>query len=881
MTTLASAPVQSDPDASGPDAGEGGGRRVLTWIATNRLFTMTLAVGFAMRVIVMVAYPPALEFFGDSPSYLLASDHLGRVDIWHPPGYPVLLRIVSITGSLAVLTTLQHLLGLVAAFVVYRLARRLGTGAVGGTIATLPLLLDAYQLDVEQFVLSETLFIVLLVAAISAALRINDSKGLRLPITLGVLLASLTLTRTVGLFVAVAVGIVLVVQRVGARRLFAASVAFAIPVLGYALAFNASYGAFGLQGYSGRYLYGMVAPYATCSGDQRQDAGRILCPSLPTYARPGLNQYVWESRDYNRLTGTEIERSAAAGRFARRVIRDQPGATASVVAHNFAHYFDPGRDTGVRDWFAQSWQFPLPGRAPAWNISPAIMGFHRDIEHGTIRVGPARFLRDVQDYLYTPGPLLLAAIVLVLIVGVRRRAPRPARHGIVLLAGTGLLLLIVPSATAGFDWRYLLPAQTLLVPAGVIAARSLVTELTWRRPIWVRRWRLPAIIGAAAVFTTTVAVSPSIAEQRIQPGPANAVPWTASVSSSLAVRIGRPSIDTTDCLRTNAGYRTAAVASFPVTATHHGAGETLVEPADFSVAGQDPYQSVIVANPDLPALLPSAVLSSRFPRLSGRLYVQVFAERGRLRYVDPLGHGAAAWTFRLPDESMTQHVGRTCKPAPPPPLPGPRLARLAPFTISPQQLIFFGPAHRLPPIGTTYDVRWLSRSPTRHAGVWQFPPAWQRTGVRSLTLSNLQAGVTYCFSARTHRPSGRTTSWSTPRCATRLADDTALAATAGWRRFSGSSGFYGETYTATRQSGAILSAAGSARRVAVAAYRCPGCGTLEILIDGHIVKRLDLNSRAQQGVFTWISHRHRLPGRVELRSFGTGLVAVDAVGLQP
>ena len=59
------------------------------------------------------------------------------------------------------------------------------------------------------------------------------------------------------------------------------------------------------------------------------------------------------------------------------------------------------------------------------------------------------------------------------------------------------------------------------------------------------------------------------------------------------------------------GHRTAAVASFPVAATYRGSGSALVEPADFGVAGEDPYQTVYVANPDLIGLLPSAVLSSR------------------------------------------------------------------------------------------------------------------------------------------------------------------------------------------------------------------------------------------------------------------------------
>jgi len=423
----------------------------------------------------------------------------------------------------------------------------------------------------------------------------------------------------------------------------------------------------------------------------------------------------------------------------------------------------------------------------------------------------------------------------------------------------------------------------LLAPAGVVAARSLVAASTLRRWGWLRRWRAAAVVGGIAVAATTVAVSPSIATQHVQSGLATLVPSTATVSPALDVHVGRPRVDDTDCTRTNTGYRTAAVASFPVVATHHGGGDALVEPADFDVAGEDPYQTIYVANPDLPQLLPSAVLSAGYPRLAGRLYVRVFAEQGRLAFVDPLGAGAAAWKFRLPNVVKAAHVGRPCKPAPPPPLPAPRFAPIAPFTTSSQQLVTYGPAHQLPPIGTTYDVRWLSRTPTDHATSWHLPPAWQHAGVRSLTLSNLQPGVTYCFSARTHRPSGRTTVWSLPRCVTRLADDTELSATAGsWRRFTGSTGFYDGTYTATRQPGAALAVPGTARRLAVVAYRCPGCGVLDIFLDGRRVHRLVLDSsRAKRGVFTWISRLHDQPGKVELRASGRGLVVVDAVGLRP
>src|SRR5947209_4237898 len=146
--------------------------RVAAWIRANRLFTAALAAAGVLRLIVVIAYPPALEFYGDSPSYLTASRHPFSLDIWHPFGYPLMLWLLSPLRNVAVVTVLQHLAGLVAAWLVYRLVRSLQVGSMGATLAATPLLFDAYQLDVEQYVLSDTVFTLLVVIAITLTARL-------------------------------------------------------------------------------------------------------------------------------------------------------------------------------------------------------------------------------------------------------------------------------------------------------------------------------------------------------------------------------------------------------------------------------------------------------------------------------------------------------------------------------------------------------------------------------------------------------------------------------------------------------------------------------------------------------------------------------------
>src|SRR5947209_16635261 len=149
-----------------PDGGTIG-RRLVQWIAANRLFTAAFVLGFVLRLLVFIAYAPALQFTGDSPSYLTASRAPLQLGIWHPFGYPLLLWVLSATHEIATITLLQHLMGLASALLIYRLVRSLGVGSLGATLAAAPLLFDAYQLDVEQFVLSDTPFTLLVVAAMT------------------------------------------------------------------------------------------------------------------------------------------------------------------------------------------------------------------------------------------------------------------------------------------------------------------------------------------------------------------------------------------------------------------------------------------------------------------------------------------------------------------------------------------------------------------------------------------------------------------------------------------------------------------------------------------------------------------------------------------
>src|SRR3954453_18356041 len=531
------------------------------WVRQHRLFSAALAAGAVLRVLVAIAYPPALEFFGDSSSYLAASQHPFRVDLWHPSGYPILLWVVSATRSLAVLTTLQHLIGLLTGLLVYRLVRRLGVGPVGATVAAAPVLFDAYQLALEQFVMTETLFTFLVVAAMSLTARLMRAPTTACAIGLGAVLGAASMTRTVGIGISAVLLLSLLIARVGLSRIAAVAIVCAAPVGAYALAFHASFGVYAVQGYGGRYLYGIVAPFASCDRRALPAAQRPLCPSLPTYARPGSNQYVWLEYLLDPLPGTPIQRSQIAGRFANKVLAHQPGEAVDAMAGNLLHYFEPGREVGPRDWFVGSWQFPAPDVSPAWNIKPATLGYHPDDRvHGHVVVGLAQLLRAYQRVVFVPGPaLLLAMLAAALAFALRGNAGR--RRVTLALTLTGIVLLAMPAVSAGFDWRYLLPAQAVLIPAGVLAAREL--RAPTRRALGRFTPLVVAAVGVALV-ATGLSTSSFYAESSLKADATATVPATQSIAGHADVHVGKGVLLGVKCFENAEGQkRLYGLAAFP------------------------------------------------------------------------------------------------------------------------------------------------------------------------------------------------------------------------------------------------------------------------------------------------------------------------------
>jgi hypothetical protein len=468
--------VESSPDASGQPF-ELWSRPPLSWLKRTKrhpIFIGALVLAAGLRVIVMLAYRPALIFHGDSFGYLANAQNLVP-DPMRPIVYPLLLHVLLPFHNLMVVTGVQHVMGLATGVLVYALLRRLGARQILATLGAGPVLFDAYQLNIEHYVLTEPLFELLVVGAIALVVW-PKRASLASCLVAGLLLAAAGLTRTVGLVLIFPLVAYALITGVGPRRAVALTMAFLIPLLGYATWFNKDNGPFALTSFDGDWLYGRVAQFADCTGLQLPPYERVLCESIPTATRLGPNFYVWSGKSpIHRLHPPRgVSKDAALRDFAIRVILHQPIDYARTVGGELLHYFEPGRAVGPRDYPVSTWQFrPFRIRFDAQAQVYVLDGRFPRIDRPL-----ATKLWTYQRLAYTNGPLLALALLLGLAgaVGLRRGAARPLRAESVLLTSSGFLLLLAVEMTSSFDYRYLLPSLPLLGAGGALGA-----SILWRR----------------------------------------------------------------------------------------------------------------------------------------------------------------------------------------------------------------------------------------------------------------------------------------------------------------------------------------------------------------------------------------------------------------
>ena len=145
------------------------------------LVAALVAVGLVLRMLAMIAYHPALIYV-DTLKYLY-----GASPGADPLGYKYILRIVLVVGNVSTVVVVQHLVGLALGT-----ARRRAAAARRRWLAAMavaPVLLDAYQIQIEQMIMPDVWFEAAIVAALVVLLW-RPAPPLRLTAAAGVLLAA-------------------------------------------------------------------------------------------------------------------------------------------------------------------------------------------------------------------------------------------------------------------------------------------------------------------------------------------------------------------------------------------------------------------------------------------------------------------------------------------------------------------------------------------------------------------------------------------------------------------------------------------------------------------------------------------------------------------
>ena len=486
-------PVPGGPDVSGPDPVAGFGvvsRVAAAWSAVgrHRLFAVAFGLGLAVRVITMLGFPPAIWFGGDSASYLSTA-------LYHAPGtsrlsgYGIVLFLLSPFHSFAAVTAVQHLAGLAAGVMIYALLRRYGLPAWGATLAALPVLLDAYQIELEHEILPSATFGFLVMLAITLTLWWRGGRPLWATVAAGFVLAAGATLWPVGLPVFIVFLLYLVLRRVGWRAFGATAVAGAIPLAGYVLWFHSVYGVSAFSNSDGIYLWSRTMTFANCAVIKPPADELALCPRQPVGQRPSASTFIWEKNSpLNGVPGQKfsVHKNKLAMNFALRAITAQPGGYLRDVLHDASLTFYWNNPDHPSLAMTRRYQFAYA--TTHWIAPGFVLGHGHTVAFDQLRYGGqtstravepfAGWMRGYQRFVYLRGTLL-GVLLLIGLGGIVRSWRGGGFRRLDGWGGPGLFpwvasvtLLLVPVMTADFAQRYvLIGVPVICLAAGLAFAR--------------------------------------------------------------------------------------------------------------------------------------------------------------------------------------------------------------------------------------------------------------------------------------------------------------------------------------------------------------------------------------------------------------------------
>jgi hypothetical protein len=435
----------------------------------HRLFTVAACLSVLPRLVAMLGFKPAL-LIQDSFSYLGQGIHLFPLGQTRPEGYPLLLRVLEPFHSLLLVTTLQHLMGIALAAMIYAVLRGRGLPAWGATLAAVPTLFDSRQIWLESSILPDTLFTFVLLVAV--VLLVRPKPSVWQAVLAGLLVSWASVIRGNGAPVIVIILAFLLIMRVGWRVVVACATAFAVPLLGYMLVFDVEHGAFNITNSGGLFLWSRTMSFANCAVINPPADLRSLCPQAqpdhPTAPAPPWSvtallgerspaAYLWASGAWYQVDahpGINAYNDKRATSFAVRAIEAQPLDYLKTVGEGVMLTFlttDRSQDYLSLHFTAA----PHVATLAHWMTHNERLYAHTT--SNTHVVQPWAFLMFMyQEPVWFPGIVFLGVVLGGLVLLIRRW--RGWGRYAALAWTVGIVNLVVPIAAHELDYRYAISA---------------------------------------------------------------------------------------------------------------------------------------------------------------------------------------------------------------------------------------------------------------------------------------------------------------------------------------------------------------------------------------------------------------------------------------
>jgi hypothetical protein len=482
--------------------------RAIAAVSYHWLAAVLLTAGLVLRVLVLIAYRPAIIYV-DSLKYLYNASPGAD-----PLGYKYALAAILPFGTLSTVALVQHLLGLAMGAALYVVLIRRGVSRWLAALAVAPVLLDGYQLQIEQMIMPDVWFEALLVAGLVVLLW-RPAPTRWFAVAVGLLFGVSALFHQLGEILFLPALVYLLIVGGGWRRVLGTSAAltaaFALPILTYCTVSQALSGHFWLA--HGQGTTGRMAAAADCATLKLPADVRPLCPTPGQQAQgPDWIEHSAGSPLFSTVLPPGVNRNTLISTLTTAVEHQQPLRVVVAYLEDSVRLFSASRGpTGgvepISRWQFQT-QFPT---YPQWitltHRNLITVGLQRR-PFGPFRYYPigrrygsrahvdrpvAAFLRAYQlDGGYTPGPLYLAFLLAGLAGSVlalaRRRRGQPERgspqgRGLalacLLFTVTAVTVLLAPDVFE-FSWRYQLPALVTLPAAGVLGVSVWLSRLRTR-----------------------------------------------------------------------------------------------------------------------------------------------------------------------------------------------------------------------------------------------------------------------------------------------------------------------------------------------------------------------------------------------------------------